>query len=122
MSIIVYISLGIVGLPVFSGFGSGIGYIMGASGGFIIGFLVTGGAFLALEGIFGKGKRRLVYAAICQILMYLCGAAWFAFVFGGADSFLSALALCTLPYLLPDAIKILLSSIISTRLEKVINM
>ncbi|MBR6474866.1 MAG: biotin transporter BioY, partial [Lachnospiraceae bacterium] len=39
LSILVYILLGAVGLPVFSGFKGGIGVLAGTTGGYIIGFL-----------------------------------------------------------------------------------
>ena len=38
---VVYILLGAIGVPVFSGFSSGLGVIGGATGGYIIGFIFT---------------------------------------------------------------------------------
>ena len=44
-----YLLLGIVGLPVFSGFRGGLGHVLGPTGGYILGFLFTGLAYLLLE-------------------------------------------------------------------------
>ena len=119
-AVIIYIALGLVGLPVYSSFGGGIGYLMGASGGFIIGFAIAAALFLLLELVFGKGKyARLIYAAAGQIVIYVSGALWFSLVFGGAESFGAALILCVLPYLIPDAIKLALAYFISARLKKI---
>lgn len=46
-AICVYVLLGAVGAPVFSGFNGGIGAIMGATGGYIIGFIFSGTQLLA---------------------------------------------------------------------------
>lgn len=42
ISILIYIVLGAVGVPVFAGFTGGIGILFGTTGGYIIGFLFTG--------------------------------------------------------------------------------
>ena len=119
-AVMIYISLGLVGLPIFSSFGSGVGYLMGASGGFIIGFAVAAALFLLFELLFGFGKkRRFIYAAVGQAAIYISGTLWFSLVFGGADSLGAALLLCVLPYLIPDAIKLFLAYFISARLVKI---
>ena len=41
-SILVYILLGIIGIPVFSGFTGGVGQLLGMTGGYIVGFLLMG--------------------------------------------------------------------------------
>ena len=119
-AVIIYIALGLVGLPVFSSFGGGIGYLMGASGGFIIGFAVAAALFLVLELAFGKGKKRfLIYAVSGQAAIYISGALWFSLVFGGAESLGAVLIACVIPYLIPDAMKLAVSYFISARLKKI---
>ena len=46
-----YILLGIVGVPVFSGFGAGIGVLAGPTGGYIAGFLLTGLLYCVVKGM-----------------------------------------------------------------------
>ncbi|MBE6537111.1 MAG: biotin transporter BioY [Ruminococcaceae bacterium] len=121
-AITVYTTLGIVGLPVFAGFGSGIGYLLGASGGFVLAFPVVALVFLLLEAIFGDSDRlKLIYAAVSILIIYVIGSAWFAFVFSGAHGFLAALTVCALPYIPIDAVKIFLAYVASKRLKALID-
>ncbi|MBP5250511.1 MAG: biotin transporter BioY, partial [Lachnospiraceae bacterium] len=54
IAVFVYILLGAVGLPVFSGFKGGVGVLLGNTGGYIIGFLFSALVMWLLEGIFGR--------------------------------------------------------------------
>ncbi len=115
---LIYVSLGIAGLPVFAGFGSGIGYILGASGGFILAFPISALLFALLERFLGSGKKRkLVYAAISLLLIYATGSLWFSLVYTESSGFFAALAICMLPYVLPDSLKIFLAYHVSERLK-----
>lgn len=115
---LIYISLGVVGLPVFAGFGSGAGYLLGASGGFILAFPISALLFALLEKLFGKGrKRKLIYAAVSLLLIYAIGALWFSLVYTENRGFFAALAIVALPYVLPDALKIFLAYYVSERLK-----
>ena len=55
-AICVYVLLGAVGAPVFSGFNGGIGAIMGATGGYIIGFI----PLVILTGVFAERNKKLL--------------------------------------------------------------
>ena len=48
MSILTYVIMGAIGLPVFSGFTGGVGVLLGKTGGYILGFIFTGIIFLLL--------------------------------------------------------------------------
>lgn len=121
-AVAVYTALGAIGLPVFAGFGAGIGYILGASGGFVLAFPIATLAFYMLESLFGKSDRKsLIFAFFSLLLIYLIGSLWFAFVYSGADGFLAALALCALPYVPLDTIKLILAFYVSKRLKKLID-
>ena len=121
-SVTVYTALGIVGLPVFAGFNSGIGYILGASGGFVIAFPLSAILFASLEAIFGKAdKRRIAYAVAALIFIYVIGSVWFAFVYSGGRVFFAALAVTVLPFIPFDALKLVLAYTVSKRLNKLIS-
>lgn len=56
VAVLVYILMGAVGLPVFSGFAGGLGKLLGMTGGYIVGFLVSALLMWAMEALFGSKK------------------------------------------------------------------
>lgn len=120
-AIALYLAMGAVGLPVFSGFRGGIGVLLGATGGYLAGFLATGLVYwlvtaLVPEKPWGKLLGCLLGLGLC----YAGGTAWFCLVYleGSAFSLGAVLAKCVLPYLLPDGIKLWLALVLSRRIEK----
>ena len=105
-----YLLMGAVGLPVFSGFRGGIAAILGPTGGYLWGFLVTGLLYRGLEVL---GKLPAMVAGLLGC--YACGTFWYMIYTGGG--LLPVLAQTVLPYLIPDAIKITLALKISKRLK-----
>ena len=117
-SALIYICLGAVGLPVFSGFGAGFGAIFGAGGGFIIAFPIAGLLYAALEALCGTGrKRKLIYSAVAMALIYVCGSLWFSLVYAKGTTFAEALAVTVIPFIVPDIIKIALAFYVSERMN-----
>ena len=122
-AVTVYTALGIVGLPVFAGFNSGVGYILGASGGFVIAFPISAILFSWLEVIFGKSnKKRLIYAFIALIVIYAVGCTWFALVYSGGKGFLASISVAVLPFIPFDILKLALAYAVAKRLKKLINI
>lgn len=124
-TVAVYLLLGAVGAPVFSGFKGGLGALLGTTGGYLIGFLFTALTVgLAVER-FGRRLPVLVGAMALGILLcYAFGTAWFVFVYSrgsGPVGVGTALAWCVLPYLLPDAVKIALAALLTRRLYPILN-
>ena len=118
-----YILLGIAGVPVFSGFGAGIGVLAGPTGGYIAGFLLTGLLYCAVKKWRTTRRRENVSLAAGLLICYLFGTVWFCIVKGNAGSpmgFLQAAGICVLPYLAPDAAKLLLADLIAVRVGKMI--
>ena len=107
IAVAVYIALGAVGLPVFSGFAGGVGKLMGPSGGYIFGFVLTGLCYwLGL--------------ALC----YAFGTVWFVKVYSAAKpiSYASALGLCVFPFIIPDAAKMALAFLTDRVIRKHVNI
>ena len=123
MAVGLYILLGLVGLPVFSGFRGGPGHLLGLTGGYIIGFLFTGLGYLLMEGKL-RTMAFLPHVALLSLDLlpcYLVGTVWFTAVsrlHGSEIGFFSALTLCVLPYILPDLVKLLLAERICARVGK----
>lgn len=106
-----YLLLGAMGLPVFSGFRGGIGAILGPTGGYLFGFLLTALLYRLLE------RLGTLPAMIAGLLgCYACGTLWYmVYTDGGLALVLSQ---TVLPYLIPDALKLSLALKISKRLKK----
>ena len=110
-AILIYLLLGIAGLPVFSGFRGGIGMLAGVTGGYLWGFLLSGLLYWALVRL---GRLPAMIAG--QLGCYLCGCLWF-YLYAGGGLWL-ILARCVLPYLIPDALKLVLAHFLSRRLSR----
>ena len=116
VSIIIYILLGAVGLPVFSNFTGGFGILLSPTGGFIIGFIFT-----ALTiGIITSFKNSILTNTLAMLLglllCYLFGTVWYC-IYANVD-FITAVLVCVVPFLFGDAIKIIVASILVTKLKK----
>lgn len=112
ISVSIYLLLGIVGMPVFTGFRSGIGTLLGPTGGFIWGFLLAGPVY-GLVCRAGKGTAMTAAMAVC----YLCGCLWYT-VYAPGTSLWAAFLVCGVPYLVPEGIKIALAYILSRRIGR----
>ena len=117
VSVAVYLLLGAVGLPVFSGFRGGISTLLGVTGGYLCGFLLATIVFCGITAVFGE-KAKFSAGMAALLCVYLCGTIWFMVYAPGA--LLPILAQSVLPYLLPDAIKFLLAYSLSEKLKKLL--
>ena len=119
-TLVCYLLLGLVGLPVFAGFQSGAGVLLGVTGGYLLGFFFTALVVgLAAERLGRRLPVLLGAMALGLALCYAFGTLWFVRVYagnGGAMSLGSALGLCVLPYLLPDGVKLVLAALLTGRL------
>ncbi|MDR1299167.1 MAG: biotin transporter BioY [Oscillospiraceae bacterium] len=114
-----YVAVGAIGLPVFTGFSGGLPKLAGATGGFIAGYILCAAATgliadMAQRRAGGRARQTCLCAlgmAIGMILCYTAGTAWFAYLNGGAWD--TAFAVCVAPFLPFDAAKIAVASVIS---------
>jgi len=125
-TVLTYILLGAVGLPVFAQFTGGVGILFGNTGGYIIGFLFSALLYWGLERFIG-GRAALKIAALVLGLLvcYVFGTAWFMAVYAresGAVGLGTALAWCVLPFIVPDLIKLALAWGLSTVLKRHVNL
>ena len=126
ISVLVYLFLGAIGLPVFSGFAGGLGYMMGATGGYIIGFLFSALIMWFMEKVFGRDMKILILSMVLGlILCYAFGTAWFMTVYSGSNGpidLATALGWCVFPFIIPDAIKIAVACLLKRRLRPAIHI
>lgn len=126
VSVIIYLLLGLVGAPVFSGFKSGAGVLFGPTGGFLTGFvfmgLVYGGVSRMLTKTRLPGLAVKIVSFLCgNIVLYVSGCLTYAFLYlkqVDIPSLTASFSACVLPFLLPDAVKLAVAAIISQQLEK----
>lgn len=116
LSCALYLLLGLVGLPVFSGFTSGVGVLLGPTGGYLFGYLFIS----AFAGLSGNKKGSLLLHAtdlLCGLLCcYALGSLWLAH--NTNISFPQALLIGVAPYVFFDICKITLALWLGRLLRK----
>lgn len=124
-TVAVYLLLGAAGVPVFSGFRGGLGALLGVTGGYMLGFVFTALTVGLAVDRFGRKTPVLIASMALGILLcYAFGTAWFVLVYSrssGPVGVGTALGWCVLPYVLPDAVKIALATLLTRRLYPVLN-
>lgn len=102
---IIYIVLGMIGLPVFSNFSAGVGHILGPTGGYILAYPLVAyiaGVVFNIKKI--KGIKNIILGvAIGWIIEYLVGTLYYSQITG--VSMWAAASVCVLPFLLGDICK-----------------
>lgn len=120
LSTIIYLFLGAIGLPVFSGYSGGFNRFFGAGGGYLVGYIflvIIGGYFV------NKYSNNAIFQ-ICgcfigTIITYLIGTFWLAKVVGA--SFIDTIPTGVLVYLPLDSLKIVFAHCIGTKIKKRLN-
>lgn len=117
ISATIYVLMGVIGVPVFSGMLSGLGVIFGPTGGYII-------AFIPAAFIIGWLVERLGYSVIGSVTANVIGAMLILFigtvwlkVFGNLD-WAGAFSGGMLPFIIPDILKAVVSAVIGIMLYK----
>ncbi len=111
LSQMIYVLLGVVGVPWFAGGASGVEYIAGATGGYLVGFVL---AAVLVGALVDRDPRARTVAGLVPVMMagvlviYAVGATWLAVVLG-LDPW-QAIALGVAPFLLLDLVKAVLAA------------
>ena len=121
VTVILYITIGAIGLPVFSGFAGGFQKLAGVTGGYIIGYIPCA---LATGFVIEKSGERLwsypLGMAIGTILLYTLGTVWFSVQTGNGIA--AALLICVVPFLIGDSLKIVAATIVAPQVRKLVNL
>lgn len=120
-TILIYLLLGCLGIPAFSNFGAGPGYLFGNTGGYMLGFLLIGLVSWIFETLFGKHQAvQIIAILIGTILCYLFGTFWFVHLSSASDRnspWIAALTICVFPFILPDLFKLSFAYVLSKRIR-----
>ena len=130
IAVAVYLALGAIGVPVFSGFKGGPAAFAGPTGGFLIGFLAAALVYWLLEKlVFARlmttQKKKIIFGFVnsffFELIMYTVGVIWFMTVYAaqtGPVGLITVLELCVFPFIIPDIVKIAAAVIISSRASR----
>lgn len=117
LSVAVYLCIGLIGVPVFSGYGAGLAKLAGPTGGYLVGYLLLaliGGLFIE------KSNGNPVVSGIGLVLgdaaCYVLGTAWFVFQMQCELGY--ALSVCVYPFIALDLAKIVVSCAVGALLRK----
>ncbi len=125
LSVVIYLIIGAVGVPVCAGYTPALPRLLGPTGGYLVGFIPL--AFLcgAIYSRWGKNSRgvkkyafMLLGMIVGNVVLYAFGTAWFCIL--NNVSVIYALTLCVIPFLIGDALKIAAVMILAPVLEKAI--
>ena len=117
LSYVVYLFIGLIGLPVFSGFSGGFAKLFGPTGGYLIGFI-----FMAfISGIFIDKFSNKIYMCFLGMILgtiatYIFGTAWLAYQ--AHLTFNAALAVGVVPFIPGDLIKMIIASLTGPQIRK----
>ncbi len=109
-SMILYIVEGALGLPFFAGGASGFGILTGATAGYLVGFIIAAYfvGLLAERGLERSIRTSLIPFLVGTVIIYACGVAWLTVLLG---DFGKALGAGLLPFLIGDAIKLIVAAL-----------
>lgn len=117
LTVLVYVLLGCVGVPVFAKFGAGPGVLFGPTGGYILGYFASA---VLISLLLYQKKRPVWVEALCYLLgllaCYALGTLWY--VVSTHTPIWAALTQCVFPFLLGDALKITLAVLLARRLRR----
>lgn len=111
-----YIFLGISGLPIFSGAGSGLFYLLGPTGGYIFGFVLAG-FFIGRFIKYSQNNLFSTFILLClgDLIILFCGMIWLKLILG--YPFIKLLVIGFVPFLPGDVLKALVAAVLYLKLK-----
>lgn len=117
-TVVVYLLLGAVGVPVFSGFQGGLGVLMGPTGGYLLGFaagMPVAGA-VAHADVLPRRARGVAAGIALLAVSYVLGTSQLMNVYGIDAP--AALAVAVVPFVVPDVVKVAMSVGVAERINR----
>ncbi len=114
LSTLIYLLLGMAGVPVFAGFRGGFSSLLGFTGGFLWGFLPL--VFFSGIACNRRPLKRYLLMAVGLLFCHLLGTLQYSFI--AKLDFIPAFALVSLPYLLKDTVLLVIAGVVGTLIHK----
>ncbi len=117
-SLVLYLLLGMVGLPFFAGGSHGFAVLAGPTGGYLIGFIAAAYliGLLSARGLDRRIPTALVAFLAGEVVIYLFGVAWLSFFLGLKGALIAGL----LPFLVGDALKLVAAALLLPAAWKIV--
>lgn len=140
----VYLLIGLMGLPVGAGFNGGVGWLLGPTGGFLIGFYIAALVNVAIKAAIrkassgfalkqgsateasGDSERKttqipfdIFICVVTMLVYYGFGAVWL--MLQTDATFSTVLGIAVLPFIVPDAIKLVIAVVCAQALRPVLS-
>ena len=117
ISYLIYLCIGLIGVPVFSAFSSGPAKLFGPTGGYLIGFIVMA----IISGLFidkfqGKWFMHFIGMVLGTAICYLLGTVWLTYSAG--MGFVAALSAGVIPFIPGDLVKIIIAMLVGPQIRK----
>lgn len=125
LTVLVYVLLGLIGLPIFAGFTGGFQSVFSPTFGFLISFVI--GAFMIskLTRRETSSVKIMIVLVLAEVLFYAIGLPYFHIimknVMGNPMDLSKIMSLAMIPFLIPDMIKAAVAAIIAPRINKALN-
>lgn len=115
MSILVYVLLGAVGVPVYANFGGGLQNIVGATGGFLISFPIM--AYLIGLGTEMRKKKGMfvLFLILGTLINYVIGVLMFCVIMQA--SVITGITACVLPFIPTAIIKAVVAAVLGLKIR-----
>lgn len=116
-SVLIYIILGVIGVPVFSNMSSGIMHILGLTGGFITGFIFM----TILISYSNKFKNKIIMYFISILGILFChtiGVLQYSYL--SRNSVLNSFFLVSAPFLIKDIFFVMIAKFFSVNLKNIL--
>lgn len=119
LSQIIYLLVGILGVPVFANFSGGLGVVFGPTGGYLLGFIAASYLIGTLNASF-KPKGILNYFLIMftgMLLIYILGVIQLMLVTG--MNFVKSIILGVLPFIPGDILKVITAAFVYDKINRI---
>ena len=123
LAVAIYLLIGLVGVPVFSGFSGGLQKLAGVTGGYLIGYLPC--ALIAGLGVTepsAETQKPFWLLPVCLVagtaVLYAVGTAWFMAQTGNSRA--ASMGMCVIPFLPGDAVKIVAATLVAAPVRQAV--